>query len=76
MKAVVRRELDMVAAWSVDRLGRSLQHLVETLGDLQETATDLYLHQQALDTSAPSGHAMFQMLGVFSEFERAMIGSG
>jgi DNA invertase Pin-like site-specific DNA recombinase len=63
----------MVAAWSVCRLGRSLQHLVSLLGDLDARGVDLYLHVQALDTSTPSGKAMFQMLGVFAEFERAMI---
>lgn len=73
LKGVTRREFDLVAAWSVDRLGRSLQHLVETLGELRGTGTDLYLHQQALDTSTPSGRALFQMCGVFAEFERAMI---
>ncbi|MEQ1538698.1 MAG: recombinase family protein [Sphingorhabdus sp.] len=73
LKAITRREFDMVAAWSVCRLGRSLQHLVSLLGDLDARGVDLYLHVQALDTSTPSGKAMFQMLGVFSEFERAMI---
>jgi DNA invertase Pin-like site-specific DNA recombinase len=73
LKAITRREFDMVAAWSVCRLGRSLQHLVSMLGDLNARGIDLYLHVQALDTSTPSGRAMFQMLGVFSEFERAMI---
>jgi len=73
LNSVQRREVDMVAAWSVCRLGRSLQHLVALLGDLNAKGIDLYLHVQALDTSTPSGRAMFQMLGVFSEFERAMI---
>jgi DNA invertase Pin-like site-specific DNA recombinase len=63
----------VVAAWSVDRLGRSLQDLVGLLGELKSKGIDLYLHQQRLDTSTPAGRAMFQMLGVFSEFERAMI---
>jgi len=63
----------MIAAWSVDRLGRSMQHLVGFLTDLRALGCDLYLHQQALDTSTPSGRAMFQMCGVFAEFERAMI---
>ncbi len=71
--AVARREVDAVAAWSVDRLGRSLQDLVAFLGELQAKDVDLYLHVQGLDTSTPAGRAMFQMLGVFSEFERAMI---
>jgi DNA invertase Pin-like site-specific DNA recombinase len=73
IKAVMRREIDMVAAWSVCRLGRSLQHLISLLGDMDAKRVDLYLHVQALDTSTPSGKAMFQMLGVFAEFERAMI---
>lgn len=73
MKAVARRECDMVAAWSVDRLGRSLTDLLDLLRDLHAKGVDLYLHQQGLDTSTPSGRAMFQMMGVFAEFERAMI---
>jgi DNA invertase Pin-like site-specific DNA recombinase len=73
MKAVTRREIDMVAAWSVDRLGRSLTDLLEFLKELHAKGVDLFLHQQGLDTSTPSGRAMFQMMGVFAEFERAMI---
>ena len=73
LKAITRREFDMVAAWSVCRLGRSLQHLVSLLGDMNTRGVDLYLHVQSLDTSTPSGRAMFQMLGVFSEYERAMV---
>jgi len=70
---IARRDFDMVAAWSVDRLGRSLQDLVAFLGELHGKHVDLYLHQQGLDTSTPAGRAMFQMLGVFAEFERAII---
>jgi DNA invertase Pin-like site-specific DNA recombinase len=73
MKAVARREIDMVAAWSVDRLGRSLIDLLEVLREFHAKGVDLFLHQQGLDTSTPSGRAMFQMMGVFAEFERAMI---
>lgn len=73
LKGVARRDFEMIAAWSVDRLGRSLPHLVGFLGDIQAKGVDLYLHQQGLDTSTPSGRAMFGMLGVFAEFERAMI---
>jgi len=73
LKSIARREIDMVAAWSVDRLGRSLKDLVSFLSDLQAKGVDLFLYQQGLDTSTPSGRAMFQMLGVFSEFEAAMI---
>jgi DNA invertase Pin-like site-specific DNA recombinase len=73
MRAVARRQVDVVAAWSVDRLGRSLQDLIGTLGELEAKGVDLYLHQQGLDTSTPAGKAMFQMLGVFAEFERALV---
>lgn len=58
---------------SVDRLGRSLQHLVGVLSDLQARDVGLYLHVQGLDTTTPSGRAMYQLLGVFAEFEREMI---
>jgi DNA invertase Pin-like site-specific DNA recombinase len=73
LKGVARREFDIVAAWSVCRLGRSLSDLIGLLGELRSRDIDLYLHQQALDTSTPSGRMLFGMLGVFSEFERAMI---
>jgi DNA invertase Pin-like site-specific DNA recombinase len=72
-KAATRREFDIVMAWSVDRLGRSLQDLIAFLSELHAVRVDLYLHQQGLDTTTPSGKAMFQMMGVFAEFERAMI---
>ena len=68
-----KRKFDMVMAWSVDRLGRSLQDLVSFLSELHALHIDLFLHQQGLDTTTPGGKAMFQMLGVFAEFERAMI---
>lgn len=68
-----RRGFDVVMAWSVDRLGRSLQDLVGFLSELHASGIDLFLHQQGIDTTTPSGKAMFQMLGVFAEFERTII---
>jgi DNA invertase Pin-like site-specific DNA recombinase len=68
-----KRQFDMVMAWSVDRLGRSLQDLVGFLSELHALRIDLFLHQQGLDTTTPAGKAMFQMMGVFAEFERAII---
>ena len=73
LQGVLRKDFDLVAAWFVDRLGRSLQHLLAFLSELKAKNVDLYLHQQAVDTSTPAGRALFQMLGVFAEFERAMI---
>src|ERR1700710_115231 len=73
MKAVNAKEFDMVSAWSVDRLGRSLTDLLAILQALRDKGVDLFLHQQGLDTSTSAGRAMFQMLGVFAEFERGII---
>jgi DNA invertase Pin-like site-specific DNA recombinase len=72
-KAAARRDFDVVMAWNVDRLGRSLQDLVAFLSELHALKVDLFLHQQGLDTTTPAGKAMFQMLGVFAEFERSII---
>ncbi len=73
LRGIARREFDIVAAWSVCRLSRSLPDLIALLGELQARDIDLYLHQQALDTGTPAGRMLFGLLGVFSEFERAMI---
>lgn len=73
LKDAVRSKFNVVMAWDVSRLGRSLAGLVQALDDLHANGVDLYLHQQALDTTTPSGKALFQMCGVFAEFERAMI---
>jgi DNA invertase Pin-like site-specific DNA recombinase len=72
-KAAARREFDVVMAWSVDRLGRSLQDLVAFLSEIHASGVDLLLHQQGIDTTTPGGKAMFQMFGVFAEFERSII---
>ena len=71
LKAVNAKEFDMVAAWSVDRLGRSLTDLLGILQGLHDKGVDLFLHQQGLDTSTTAGKAMFQMLGVFAELSAA-----
>jgi DNA invertase Pin-like site-specific DNA recombinase len=72
-KDAARRQFDVAMAWSVDRLGRSLQDLVSFLSEIHALGVDLYLHQQGIDTTTPAGKAVFQMMGVFAEFERAMI---
>ena len=70
---ISRRQFDLIAAWSVDRLGRSLQDLVGFLTEVHALGINLFLHQQGIDTTTPAGKALFQMMGVFAEFERAMI---
>ena len=73
LKAATRGEFQLIMSTSVDRLGRSLSHLVEFLDDIHAKGVDLYLHQQGIDTTTPTGKMMFQMCGVFAEFERAMM---
>jgi DNA invertase Pin-like site-specific DNA recombinase len=73
LKDASRKKFDLIASWSVDRLGRSLQDLVAFLSEIHAKKVDLYLHQQGMDTTTPAGKALFQMMGVFAEFERAMI---
>ena len=73
LKGATRGEFDVIAAWSVDRLGRSLQELVLMFEDLKTLNINLYLQQQGIDTSTIAGKMLYQMCGVFAEFERAMI---
>src|SRR5436190_9158366 len=68
LRDAAKRQFDMVMAWSVDRLGRSLQDLVAFLSELHALRIDLFLYQQGLDTRTPAGRAMYQMMGVFAEF--------
>ena len=73
IKDAVRREFDLIMCWDISRLGRSLQHLVGFLSEIQSKNVDLYIHQQGLDTSTPMGKMMFQMVGCFAEYERNII---
>jgi DNA invertase Pin-like site-specific DNA recombinase len=63
----------VVMAWAIDRLGRSLIDLLGTIEHLQEVGVDLYLDQQRIDTTTPTGKLLFQITGAFAEFERSMI---
>jgi DNA invertase Pin-like site-specific DNA recombinase len=73
LKAATRREFDLIAVWSIDRLGRSLQHLVTTVNDLHASGVQLYFHQNAIDTTTPSGKLLFSVMGSFAEYERELI---
>jgi DNA invertase Pin-like site-specific DNA recombinase len=72
-KDATQRKFDVVMAWSVDRLGRSVQDLINFFSELKALNVDIYLNQQGLDTTTPSGKAMFGMLSVFADFEREII---
>ena len=73
LKDASKRSFDVVMAWAIDRLGRSLIDLLGTVQHLEACHVDLYLDQQAIDTTTPTGKLMFQITGAFAEFERSMI---
>jgi DNA invertase Pin-like site-specific DNA recombinase len=73
LKDASRRRFDVVMAWAIDRLGRSLIDLLGTIQALEASGVDLFLEQQAIDTTTPAGKLMFQVTGAFAEFERSMI---
>jgi len=73
LKGASRRKFDIVMAWAIDRLGRSLSDLLDTIRHLEACGVDLYLNQQAIDTTTPMGKLVFQVTGAFAEFERTMI---
>lgn len=73
MKGIARKDFQITMAWSVCRLGRSLSDLVAFLEDIHAKGCDLYVHQQGLSTDSASGRLLFQLMGVFSEFEKAIL---
>jgi DNA invertase Pin-like site-specific DNA recombinase len=73
LKDANKRRFDVVMAWAIDRLGRSLIDLLGTIQHLEACGVDLFLEQQAIDTTTPAGRLMFQVCGAFAEFERSMI---
>ena len=73
MKDGVRRRFDMVLCWSVDRLGRSVSHLVETMNELQENKIDIFFLKQGIDTSSSTGRLVFGIFSCISEMERTVI---
>jgi DNA invertase Pin-like site-specific DNA recombinase len=73
LKDATRGRCDVVMAWALDRLGRSLAHLIGTLQELEAAHVDLYLHQQAIDTTSPAGKLFFHVMGAVAEFERDLI---
>src|SRR6204780_4446032 len=75
LKDASRGRFDVVMGWALDRLGRSLLDLLDTLGELEAAGVALVLHEQAIDTTTPAGRMFFQITGAFAEFERAMIRS-
>ena len=73
LKRATRREFDLIMVWAIDRLGRSIQHLVGFMNDIQSLNVDLYVHQQAIDTTTPSGRMTFSIFSALGEYERELM---
>jgi DNA invertase Pin-like site-specific DNA recombinase len=73
LKDAQKGKFDIVMAWAIDRVGRSLSDLLDTIQHLEACGVDLYLDQQNIDTTTPMGKLIFQITGAFAEFERSMI---
>ena len=70
---VDQKAVGAVMAWSVDRIGRSLQDLVALMKELQRNSVDLYCHQQSINTATPAGRMTFSIFGALGEYERSLI---
>ena len=73
MKDVRKRKVDLILCWRLDRLGRSLKHLILTLDELQSVGVGFVSYNENLDLTTSTGRLMFQLLGAFAEFERNLI---
>ena len=73
MKDVRKRKVDLILCWRLDRLGRSLKHLILTLDELQSIGVGFVSYNENLDLTTSTGRLMFQLLGAFAEFERNLI---
>ena len=73
MKDATHRKFDMVMCWSIDRLGRSISHLIEIMNELNELKIDMFFSQQSIDTTKSSGRMLFSIMGAIGEFEKSLI---
>ena len=67
------REDDILIVWKLDRLGRSLQHLIEVVSDLEERKIGFQSLTENIDTTSPTGKLIFHIFGSLAEFERGLI---
>lgn len=67
------REGDTLVVWRLDRLGRSLKHLIETVGDLEERGIGFRSVQESIDTNTSGGRLIFHIFGALAEIERNLI---
>ena len=72
LKDASRKKYEKLVIWSVDRLGRSMKHLVMVLSQLKDLDVDIYSYKQGIDTSTTMGSSFFHMVGIFSELENNM----
>ena len=67
------REGDVLVVWRLDRLGRSLKHLIELVNVLEERGIGFQSLQESIDTTTSGGRLIFHIFGALAEFERGLI---
>lgn len=67
------RDGDVLAVWRLDRLGRSMPHLIETIGALEARGVGFRSLTEAIDTTTPGGRLIFHVFGALGQFERDLI---
>ena len=72
LQDATRKKFDKIVVWSVDRLGRSMKHLVNVLSQMKDVGVDVYSYKQGIDTSTTMGSSFFHMVGIFAELENNM----
>lgn len=73
MNLVKKRQIDCIVVWKLDRWGRSLKHLINSLAELQSLGVSFVSYSENLDTSTASGQLLFHVVGAMAEFERSLI---
>ena len=73
MNDAKKRKIDCIVVWKLDRWGRSLKHLINSLSELQSIGVSFISYQENIDLSTPAGKMMFHVVGAMAEFERSLI---
>lgn len=73
MNLAKKRQIDCIAVWKLDRWGRSLKHLINSLAELQSLGVSFVSYSENIDMTTPAGQMLFHVIGAMAQFERSII---